>query len=59
MAGARAVGMRAIWRRDPSVSQRVEADAVIEELWDLLTLLGLVNMGRPTPNRSDAGYAAK
>jgi putative hydrolase of the HAD superfamily len=41
MAGARAAGMRAIWRRDPSVSRVVEADAVIEELGDLLTLLGL------------------
>ena len=39
MAGARAAGMRAIWRRDPSVSRMVEADAVIEELGDLLMLL--------------------
>jgi putative hydrolase of the HAD superfamily len=41
VAGARAAGMRAIWRRDPSVSRVVEADAVIEALGDLLTLLGL------------------
>jgi len=41
VAGARAAGMRAIWRRDPSVLRVVEADAVIEELGDLLTLLGL------------------
>ena len=41
MAGARAAGMRAIWRRDPRVSRVVEDDAVIEELGDLLTLLGL------------------
>jgi putative hydrolase of the HAD superfamily len=41
IAGARAAGMRAIWRRDPSVSRLVEADAMIEELGDLLTLLGL------------------
>jgi putative hydrolase of the HAD superfamily len=41
MAGAREAGMRAIWRRDPSVSGVVEADAVIEELGDLLPLLGL------------------
>ena len=41
VAGARAAGMRAIWRRDPRVSRVVEADAVIEELGDLLTLLGL------------------
>jgi putative hydrolase of the HAD superfamily len=41
IAGARAAGMRAIWRRDPRVSGLVQADAVIEELGDLLTLLGL------------------
>jgi putative hydrolase of the HAD superfamily len=41
VAGARAAGMRAIWRRDPNLSQVVEADEVIEELGDLLTLLGL------------------
>jgi putative hydrolase of the HAD superfamily len=41
VAGARAAGMQTIWRRDPSVSRMVEADAVIEELGDLLTLLGL------------------
>lgn len=40
VAGARAAGMRATWRRDPSDSRVVEADAVIEELGDLLTLLG-------------------
>ena len=41
VAGARAAGMQAIWRRDPGVSRMVEADAIIEELGDLLTLLGL------------------
>lgn len=41
IAGAQAAGMRAIWRRDQSVSRVVESDAVIEELGDLLTLLGL------------------
>jgi putative hydrolase of the HAD superfamily len=41
VAGASAAGMRAIWRRDPSVSRVVEADGVIEELGDLLRLLGL------------------
>jgi putative hydrolase of the HAD superfamily len=41
VAGARAAGMQAIWRRDPRVSRIVEADAVIEELGDLLPLLGL------------------
>ena len=39
VAGARAAGMQAIWRRDPSVSRVVEADGVIEELGDLLTWL--------------------
>jgi putative hydrolase of the HAD superfamily len=45
VAGARSAGMQAIWRRDPSVSRTVEADAVIEELGDLLTLLGLERSG--------------
>jgi putative hydrolase of the HAD superfamily len=45
VAGARSAGMRAIWRRDPIVSAMVEADAVIEELGDLLTLLGLDRRG--------------
>jgi putative hydrolase of the HAD superfamily len=49
VAGARAAGMQAIWRRDPSVSRMVEADAVIEELGDLLTLLG---PARPQPHVS-------
>jgi putative hydrolase of the HAD superfamily len=41
VAGARAAGMRAIWRRDPSVTRVVEADGVIDELGDLLAWLGL------------------
>ncbi len=41
VAGARAAGMYAIWRRDPTVSRVVEADAIIEEIGDLLALLGL------------------
>ncbi len=45
VAGARAAGMQAIWRRDPSVSRMVEADGVIEELADLLTWLGLERGG--------------
>jgi putative hydrolase of the HAD superfamily len=45
VAGARAAGMQAIWRRDPQVSRMVDADAVIEELGDLLTLLGLERSG--------------
>jgi putative hydrolase of the HAD superfamily len=39
VAGARAAGMQAIWRRDWKVSRMVEADGVIEELRDLLTWL--------------------
>ena len=41
VAGARAAGIRAIWRRDPTVPHAVEADEVIEELAELVTLLGL------------------
>ncbi len=41
VAGARAAGMQAVWRRDRGVPRKIEADAVIEELGDLLTLLGL------------------
>ncbi len=45
VAGARAAGMQAIWRRDPRVSRMVEADGVIDELGDLLTWLGLGRAG--------------
>jgi putative hydrolase of the HAD superfamily len=45
VAGARAAGMQAIWRRDPNVSRMVEADGVIEELDDLVTWLGLERTG--------------
>jgi putative hydrolase of the HAD superfamily len=45
VAGARAAGMQAIWRRDPNVSRMVEADGIIEELGDLLTWLGLERTG--------------
>ena len=41
VAGARAAGMRAIWRRDTKRLGPIEADAVIEELADLPALLGL------------------
>jgi putative hydrolase of the HAD superfamily len=39
LAGARAAGMRTIWRRDPKRAGTVEADAVIEQLDDLVALL--------------------
>jgi putative hydrolase of the HAD superfamily len=45
VAGAQAAGMRAVWRRAPSVSRLVEADGVIEELGDLLTWLRLERLG--------------
>ena len=41
IAGARAAGMLSVWRRDPRLSHDVEADAVIDEVADLLSLLGL------------------
>ena len=41
VAGARAAGMRAVWRRNPRHSGTVEADAVIEQLEDLIALLTL------------------
>jgi putative hydrolase of the HAD superfamily len=46
VAGARAAGMRAIWRRDPNVTRVIEADGVIDELSDLLAWLGLERTGR-------------
>jgi putative hydrolase of the HAD superfamily len=46
VAGARGAGMRAVWRRDPQFERLVEADAVIEELDDLLTLLGMEENGQ-------------
>jgi len=36
VAGARAAGLKAVWRRDPRMPPPIEADAVIEELADLL-----------------------
>src|SRR4029450_4799555 len=46
VAGARAAGMQAIWRRDPNGSRMIEADGVIDELSDLLTWLGLATTSR-------------
>ena len=46
VAGARAAGMQAIWRRDPGASRTVDADGVIDELSELLTWLGLANQRR-------------
>lgn len=41
VSGARGAGMKAVWRRDRILSRTVEADAIIEELGDLLPLLGV------------------
>jgi putative hydrolase of the HAD superfamily len=46
VAGARGAGMKAVWRRDGTVVCAVEADAVIEELSELLALLGLAGQGK-------------
>ena len=45
IAGARAAGMQAVWRRDPRESRMVEADGVIDDLSDLLTWLRLERRG--------------
>lgn len=45
VAGARSAGMKAIWRRDPTVSSAVDADAVIQELCELVELAGLAGSG--------------
>lgn len=41
VSGARRAGMKGIWRRDPTLSRSVEADAIINELADLLAVLGV------------------
>jgi putative hydrolase of the HAD superfamily len=45
--GARAAGMQVVWRRDATISHVVEADATIDEVGDLLTLLKPDSSGRP------------
>jgi FMN phosphatase YigB (HAD superfamily) len=45
VAGAKAAGMQAVWRRVRGMPQLVEADAVIDELDDLLPLLGVERNG--------------
>jgi putative hydrolase of the HAD superfamily len=45
VAGARRAGMRPVWRRDLNFKGLVEADAVIVELDDLLTLVGAEEQG--------------
>lgn len=45
VSGARRAGMKGIWRRDPTLSRAVEADAIINELGDLLAVLGVEGYG--------------
>ena len=40
VAGARAAGLKAVWRRDPFLPPPAETDGVIDELKDLLTHIG-------------------
>ena len=46
--GARAVGMRAVWRRDPTISRPIEADAIVDQIGDLIALLSLEPGGHPS-----------
>jgi len=39
VAGGRAAGMYTIWRRDPMISYPVEADAIVDEIGDVLSIL--------------------
>lgn len=48
VAGARAAGIQAIWRRDSKALRMVEADGVIERLGDLLAWLELDRTGFST-----------
>jgi putative hydrolase of the HAD superfamily len=41
VSGARSAGMKAVWRRNGSLPQEVEADAVIDTLSDLLAMFGV------------------
>ena len=40
IAGARRAGMRAVWRRDRILTHTAEADAIVDELGELVALLG-------------------
>jgi putative hydrolase of the HAD superfamily len=41
VSGARSAGMKAVWRRNGTLPQEVEADSVIDTASDLLALLGV------------------
>lgn len=43
VAGARGAGMRAVGRRDRTVTRVIQADAVIDDIADLLTLLDVAH----------------
>src|SRR5262249_8672854 len=47
VGGARSAGLQAVWRRTPIDSRDVEADATIENIGELLPLLGLKPSGQP------------
>lgn len=53
VSGARSAGMKAVWRRDRTESRAVEADAIIEELGELLSLLDLQRHKRATATKVD------
>lgn len=40
IAGARAAGLQTVWRRDPTLHDSVEADATIDDIGELPSLLG-------------------
>ena len=50
IAGARSAGMQAVWRRDRAWSRMVEADAIIDHLQELLSLLDLEASRDATPD---------
>jgi putative hydrolase of the HAD superfamily len=49
ISGARAAGMKAMWRRDRAVSRTVEADGIIDDVADLLPWLGLERRAMRAP----------
>lgn len=55
VSGARRAGMKAVWRRDRGLSRTVEADAIIEQLGDLLELLGVKRHAAATDSSPSDG----
>jgi putative hydrolase of the HAD superfamily len=48
VAGARGAGMRAIWKRDPAWPPPVEADAIVDDLGDLLSMIRRLAAAEPS-----------